>query len=137
MHLPLFLYRDDSPSRPLGNWLSIANCFIVSDPHDPILELTQKLLFQYWKDYDYAIHYFFFHMFFNMAAEAYIDEYRKMPFMSDQPHQKMSRAMYDDYSDERMRQLTSASDFHKMNHKIDRSRLTPSTILQHVIDSYQ
>ena len=132
----MFLYRDDSPSRPVSTWLSISSCLIVSDPHHPILELTQKLLFQYWKDYDYAVHYFFFHMFFNMAAGAYIDEYRKMPFMSDQPVNEMQHQMYDDYSDEKMKRLTSASDFHKMNHKIDTPRLTPASILQHVIDSY-
>lgn len=137
MHLPLFAFRDDTPQHPLSVWLSASSWFIVSDPRDPILELTQKLLFQYWKDYDYLIHYFLFHMFFRMAAGAYFERYNKIPFVSNQAPQRMQWEMYDEYSDEKMRQLTSASDFHKMNHKIDRNRLTPSTILQHVIDSYQ
>ena len=135
MHLPLFLYRDDSPQRHLASWLSIASCLIVSDPHDSILELTQDLLFQYWKDYDCLKHYFLFHMFFNMAARAYIDEYNKMPFISAYPVDEMQRQMYDEYSDEKMRYFKVISDFHKMNHKIDTTRLIPSSILQHVIDS--
>lgn len=72
-------------------------------------------------------------MFFNMAAGVYIDKYNKMSFMSAQPVDEMQREMYDDYSYENMKRLTSASDFHKMNHKIDTARLTPSSILQHVI----
>ena len=137
MHLPLFAFRDDTPSRPLSTLWPAENWFIVSYPHNPILELTQKLQFQYWKDYDYLIHYFIFYMFFRMAAEAYLDEYNKIPFVSSQPSFAMRNNMYDDYSEKRMKKFEEACDFHKLNHKIDTSRQTPSSILQHVIDSYK
>lgn len=137
MHLPLFVYRGDSPLHPLQPTIPISSWFIVSDPHNPILELTQKLQFKYWEDYDYVIHYFFFHMLFRMAARVYIDEYSKIPFMSNNPPHAMQRAMYDDYSDESMKYLAGVSDFHKMTYKLDPCNMpSERSIYQHVIDSY-
>ena len=50
---------------------------------------------------------------------------------------KWGKAAYDDYSDEKMKYFAGLSDLHKMSYKFDSERLTPSSILQHVIDSYK
>ena len=130
MRLPLFVYQTKSYSCVASSW------FIVSDAHNPIITLTRDLLFQYWKDYDYLIHYFLFHMFFKMATEAYPDKWSKVPYFSNRPPHEMQHSMYDDYSDDRMKYFAGISDFHKLTY-VRPEKLTPSSILQHVIDSYR
>ena len=98
--------------------------------------LTRDLMFRYWKDYDYLMHYFLFHMFFKMATEAFADEWSKVPVFSNQlPHQMQFR-MYEDYSDEKMKYFAGISDFHKMTYKIDPDRVpSASSIYQHIAES--
>ena len=131
MHLPLFVFQWDSPIFAASSW------FMVSSPHNRIITLTRDLLFEYWKNYDYIMHYFLLHMFMNMAAEAYKSEWEKMPVMSNQPPFHMGDARYDDYSEERMRYFESISDFHKVSYKL-KDGIPPSStsIYQHIIDTY-
>lgn len=131
MSLPLFVFKGDLFATPLSNW------FIVSDPHNPIIEMTRDLLFTYWKEHDRAIDYFMFHMFFRMSSEAYSDEYSKMPYMSNQPPKEMVRSRYNDYTEEKMKHFVEVSDFHKMTYKHEYGAPpSPSSIYQHILDSY-
>ena len=129
--LPLFVFQMKSFTCIASNWL------IASDADNPVITLTRDLLFDYWKNHDYPIHYFLFHMFFKMSAEAYPDEWQKVPYVSNGPPHEMQHFMYYDYSEERMKYFEGISDFHKLTYKFDSERLTPSSILQHVIDSYK
>ena len=138
MHLPFFAFHCDILPLLPETWQAASNWFIVSDPHDPMLELTQKLLFKYWKDHDYAVNYFIFYMFFKMATDTYPDEWKKVPFISNWPLHEIRKQMWNDYSDEKMKYFEGISDFHKMTHKlVPPGQLPPSSIIQHVIDSYR
>ena len=126
--MPLFVFRENKFASASSSW------FIVSAPHDPIITLTRDLLFQYWLDYDYLMHYFLFHMFLKMATEVFPEEWSAVPFFSNIGPHKMQRSMYKDYTEERMKYFASISDFHKLTYK---SRIpSPSSIFQHVIDTY-
>ena len=131
MHLPLFVFKWDSPIFAASSW------FMVSYSHDKIITLTRDLLFEYWKSHDYVMHYFLIHMFLKMAANAYPDEWEKMPAMSNQPPFHMGDARYDDYSEDRMKYFESISDFHKLTYKFkDGIPPSQSSIFQHIIDTY-
>ena len=131
MHLPLFVFKWDSPIFAASSW------FMVSYSHDKIITLTRDLLFEYWKSYDYVMHYFLIHMFLKMAANAYPEEWEKMPAMSNQPPFHMGDARYDDYSEDRMKYFESISDFHKLTYKFkDGIPPSQSSIFQHIIDTY-
>lgn len=128
MHLPLFVYKWDSPVFAASSW------FMVSYPHNPVITLTRDLLFEYWKSYDYVVHYFLIHMFLKMSAQAYKDEWEKIPYLSNQPPFHMGDAMYDNYSEDKMKYFTDISDFHKSTYKLKQTP-SPSSIYQHIIDT--
>lgn len=131
MHFPLFVFKWDSTIFAAFSW------FMVSYSHYRIITLTRDLLFEYWKTYDYVMHYFLIHMFLKMAAEAYKDEWENIPYMSNQPPFHMGDARYDEYSPERMSYFESISDFHKISYKLkDGRQPSPTSIFQHVIDTY-
>lgn len=128
MDLPLFVFRENNFASIASSWL------IVSEAHDNIITLTRDLLFKYWQDYDYLIHYSLFHMLFKMSAEKFTDEWSKVPFLTDQPPHEMQWAMYDDYSEEKMKHFTDISDFHKLTYKLHHTP-SSSSIYQHIIDN--
>ncbi|MBQ3653015.1 MAG: hypothetical protein II954_01205, partial [Synergistaceae bacterium] len=147
MHLPLFVFRLGNFAENLRrfpktvsrlNYTAVvaSNWFITADAHNPILELTRDLHFEYWRTYDYCIYYGVFHMFFKMASEVFADEWSKVPvILSQLPHQMQFR-MYEDYSDEKMKYFAGISDFHKMTYKIDPDRVpSASSIYQHIAES--
>ncbi len=134
MQLPLFA---SNTSNLYPFYMVASSWFIVSEAHNPIITLTRDLLFEYWKSHNYLIHYFLFHMFFKMAAKKYPEEWSRVPYVDNAPWIEMGKAAYDDYSDEKMKYFAGLSDLHKMSYKFDSERLTPSSILQHVIDSYK
>ena len=83
------------------------------------MKFTRDLLFEYWKRYDYLLHYFLFHMFFKMATEAYKDLWEQVPYFSNLPPHEMQFLTNTDYSDNKMKYFSEISDFHKLSHKID------------------
>ena len=132
MHLPLFAFklRGEIPYTA-SSW------FMVSAPHDPIVELTRDMLFQYWEDYDCLKHYFLVHMFFTIAARTFREEWEHVPFLSNQLPFQMLDARFDEYTEERMKHFEGISDFHKLSYKPkDGVMPSVSSIFQHIIDQY-
>ena len=131
MHLPLFMYKWDSPLFAASSW------FMSARPRNKIIMLTRDLLFEYWKEHDEVMHYFLIHMFLKMAADTYHDEWEQMPTLSNQPPFHMGDAKFDDYSDEKMKYFAGISDFHKLTYKIDTEHApSPQSIYQHIINIY-
>ena len=129
MHLPLFVFRLFEFADVPSNW------FMVSDAHDPILTLVRDLHFEYWKKYDYMLHYYIFHMFFLMAAEKYYEEWSRVPFISDYVNHNLQRIMREDYSEERVKICAKACDFHKLTWKTEKEPPSPRSIYQHIANS--
>ncbi len=119
MQSPLFVYRNINlaPGTELPSVCS--NWFLAGDSHSPILMLTQKLLFQYWKEWDYALHYYIFHMFFTMATKRYPQEWSTMPAFNNHSPHMMGQELGEAYSDERWQQYLGISSFHKLNRYMD------------------
>ena len=106
------LDRKNSLSVVASNWLIYAN------KNNNIINLTKKLLYYYWKDYNYAINYNIFHIFFKLATEVYKDEWKNVPtFNNISPH-ILQFELNDDFQEIRFNEIKNMSDFHKLNWRI-------------------
>lgn len=80
-----FMYQKLKPALD-GNPLSVSNWFITSTTNNPILMMTKELLYEYWKGHNSAIHYFIFHMLFQLVIENFDDEWKKWYLLRAQRH---------------------------------------------------
>lgn len=74
-------------------------------------------------------------MFFKMSAEAYPDEWQKVPYFPNWPPLEMQYLMYEEYSDERLKYFAERSDFHKLTYRFAPDFMIPRCIIQSIIDS--
>ena len=121
MHLPFFFFRG-------GIHNGITNGFIVSAPGNPILIILRDVLFKYWRDYNYCIDRFMFHMFVGMISKEYPEMWDEIPFMKSGTLFRMLSLMYKDYSEDKekeINQLKELTDFHVFSYKIS-PELMPS-----------
>lgn len=110
---PLFFYSSymqEDASMAGSSWL------ISAVPGHPVICLTRDLLLWYWKNHDYLIHYFLFHLFFHMALEQYSDEWKRVPTYSNIPPHIMQKELFAPLDQRRFRQMATMSSFHKLTH---------------------
>lgn len=132
--LPLFVFKQVDLNQKGLQPIVASNWLIATEKNNEICLLTKKLLFEYWKKYNYAIDYFIFHFFFQMATEKYSESWEKVPcFNNINPH-IMQFELNNHYSEERWHQITTYSGFHKLNHHFDYNN--NNTIYSKIIDKY-
>lgn len=129
----LFMFQTLKPGLD-GHPTSISNWFITACTHHPLLELTQVLLYDYWKKYNYMIDYFIFHDFFQLAQEAYPEEWNKViPFCNSVPHILLLR-LFDKYDSTAWQALQEITPFHKLSYKFSQEEtLREGTYYAHLI----
>lgn len=114
----LFLFQNLKPGLD-GQATRISSWFITSRANNPILKLTRALLYEYWKNNSKLIDYFLFHDFFELAIEAYPEEWKKViPIENGMPHVLLLR-LFDVYDDELWTAIKSEIPFHKLTYKFD------------------
>lgn len=116
-NLPLFVYRNIDMLRRDVVPIVAENWLIYAQSNQKILLMTQKLLFEYWKNESSIVNYFFFHLFFSMAAEKYADDWKSVPVFSEVPPNIMGFELGEKYNESRWNQLLKMSDFHKLSYK--------------------
>lgn len=133
----LFLFQTLKPGLD-GHAAAISNWFITSCTAHPILELTQQLLYDYWKHHNSLVDYFIFHDFFQLAIEAFPEEWSKVvPFSNATPHILLLRLFepFDPQIWEGIRQMTP---FHKLTYKFSQEDAeTAGTYYRELIDPAQ
>lgn len=112
--------------------INLSNRFITSNKNNPILLTTRDLLYKYWKEKDYPINYFIFHMFFTMATKKYPKIWDKVPKYSNIPPHTMQYEFLEGYNKERFEQLKDISSVHKLNHKINRENLAKNSLFEYI-----
>ena len=123
------LDRKNSLSVVASNWLIYAN------KDNNIINLTKKLLYYYWKDYNYAINYNIFHIFFKLATEVYKDEWKNVPtFNNISPH-ILQFELNDDFQEIRFNEIKNMSDFHKLNWRIESEN--KNSFYNYIVDNYK
>lgn len=108
----IFVFRDltlQEIGLPISSWL-IASC-----PGNPILLLTQELLDDYWKNKNYAIDYFMFHILFGLAVERYPEDWEKMPAFSNRVPHLLSRELTRRFDEEHYALIKKMTPIHKLS----------------------
>lgn len=116
----LFLFQCLKPGLD-GHVISISSWFITSYTNHPILLMTRDLLYSYWAKYNYVKEYFIFHLFFQLAIEAYPDEWKSViPYSNSIPHILLLR-LFEKYNEEVWNEITRISPFHKLTYKFEKT----------------
>lgn len=114
----LFVYQCLKPGRD-GHDCVISSWLMTSCGNHPILMLTRELLYRYWEKYDYMKDYYLLHDFFQIAAETYPDEWKKVvPSDSSAPHILLLH-LFDRYDETWLRYIMDMTCFHKLSYKHD------------------
>ena len=129
----LFVFQNLKPGLN-GDSTSISNWFITSCVNNPILVLTQKLLYEYWHKNNKLIDYFIFHDFFQIAIECYPEEWKKVvPFSNSVPHILLLR-LFEEYDENIWRGVKEMTPFHKLTYKYTSEQAAKkNTYYKHII----
>ena len=114
----LFLFQDLKPGLD-GHCQRISNWMISACTNHPMLRLTRALLYEYWRKNNEVEDYFIFHGFFEMAIDAYPEEWSKVvPCSNAAPHILLLR-LFEPYSDEVWEAVKAMTPFHKLTYKFE------------------
>ena len=131
----LFVFKNINLDRRCGLSTVASNWLIYSAyPNNKILSLTKDLLYEYWKQYNYAINYNIFHILFTLSTQHYSNEWNNVPSMSNIPPHLLQFELCTPYSKERFDYFCAVSCFHKLNHRIYSS--DNSSFYQFLINEY-
>lgn len=112
----LFVYQILKPGLD-GHATCMSNWFISAGPENPILRLTLALLYDYWRGHDKLVDYFIFHHFFQIAAEAYPELWRRVvPCSSETPHMLLLR-LFEPFNQQVYDGILAQTCFHKLTYK--------------------
>lgn len=112
----LFVFQKLKPGAD-GHATVISSWFMTACTNHPILLLTRALLYEYWKKYNHLKDYFLLHDFFQLAIEAYPQEWAKVvPFSSSVPHILLLR-MFEPFDPLIWEALQAQTCFHKLSYK--------------------
>ena len=114
----LFVFQTLKPGAD-GQPTVISSWFMTACTHHPILELTRALLYKYWEKHKDLVDYFLIHDFFQLAIEAYPEQWAKvMPFSSGTPHILLLR-LFEPWDETIWNAVTEMTPFHKLSYKFD------------------
>jgi len=112
----LFLFQNLKPGTD-GQSTRISNWFITACTNHPLLMLTRDLLYEYWKKHNKLVDYFIFHDLFELAIEAYPEEWNAViPFPNSIPHILLLR-LFTPYDHDLWSALKDMTPFHKLSYK--------------------
>ncbi len=131
--LPLFMlsyyYFGFNPEiMELNNW------FIYSCTNNNMLCLLQKMLLEYWKDYDYTANYFIYHIFESIVNDYYKEEFEAIPIISHVPSHVLATYIYDRFDKKKYDLLLKSTGIHKLSTRFEKERLGKGTFYDVVIN---
>ena len=74
--------------------------------------MLRDMLFAYWKEFDFIIDYYIFHLFFSLLREAYPDEISSMPYGYAKRCLALVHHWGELFTEEKWERLTSQVCFH-------------------------
>lgn len=110
----LFLYRNgwmDQETLNFASWL------IYAKSNNPLLILTQQLLYTYWRHKNHLIHYFLLHMFLRIAGETLPEMVDQIPYYHHVDNHLLGKEMNKGFSEERFKDFATLTHFHKLSTK--------------------
>lgn len=124
-----FQYRKkaDVAYRGISNW------FISAGAGNKHLRVLQRMLYQYWRDYDCVVEYFVFHLFFGMIAERWPEEVMRMPYAYSVYSLYLEQRMSDRWDKAWYDELTRHTCFHKLNYRVNAEAITNDSSFHNVL----
>ena len=114
----LFFFQNLKPGLD-GHATCLSSWLMTACAHHPILELTRALLWEYWRTNKQLMHYFLLHFLFQLAIEAYPEEWSKVvPFSNSTPHILLLR-LFEPYDQTIWDAVKEMTPFHKLTYKFD------------------
>ena len=110
----LFQYYREGDARIRG----VSNWFISASSNQKTLLILKEMLYQYHNDYNCAVAYFIFHVFFMMIAKKLPEEVVKMPRVSNSFCFLLENHLGNRYDEAWMKHLTDRCSFHKLNGRL-------------------
>jgi len=104
-----------------GRIMLVDNWFILSKSNNKILRLVYDLLLRYWEKYDYAIDYFFAHIFFAIAFDHYPDVLKKMPYLCAHSCEYLGTILFEEYDETIFNAVAAQTDLFKLHFKFSKS----------------
>lgn len=133
-----FLFQTYKPGCD-GKRITISSWFIGSAKDNPVLELTQKLLFNYWKKKNYLMDYFLYHNFLQISLNYYDDILKAIPkYTNETPHFLLFK-LQDTYEEEVFKDILNQTFAHKLTYKLPESfnRNEKGTFYNYFIEEYK
>ncbi len=96
----------------------ISNWFVSASSNQKALLVLKEMLYQYHKDYNCAVAYFIFHIFFMMIAKKMPEEVKQMPRISNKYCFALENHLGESYDEDWMMALTTNCCFHKLNGRL-------------------
>ena len=128
MNNQLFFYKEAKTS--LSPYLC-SNWFILSGKNNIIMKNMQKILFDYWENYNFAINYFIYHILLRIVAEHFQKEWKRIPVYPNCMPLIMQAEFQEKYSEKRYKELMSISDLHKLTYKFN--KVQPGSFLEYIL----
>lgn len=134
-NIELFVYKQVDLDRKNPLSIVASSWLMYSNKNNNIINLTKKLLHEYWKNYNHIINYNLIHLFFTLSTEVYKDEWNKVPtFNNISPH-ILQFELNDDFEEVRFNQIRGMSDFHKLNWRIKSEN--KNSYYNYIVDNYK
>lgn len=134
INMPFFLFRNWKQQEMYPSECS--NWFIVSNKSNPVLMTVRDLLFQYWMEHDYCLHYFIYHFFFKMAVQRYADLWEKVPnYPNTGPHILQFESITE-FDVNRFSQICSLSNFHKLTKDLEEKDKSKYSYIKYILEIY-
>ena len=134
-NIELFVYKQVDLDRKNPLSIVASSWLMYSNKNNNIINLTTKLLHEYWKNYNHIINYNLIHLFFTLSTEVYKDEWNKVPtFNNISPH-ILQFELNDDFEEVRFNQIRGMSDFHKLNWRIKSEN--KNSYYNYIVDNYK
>lgn len=109
----LFLFQYTKPgSKSFGG---ISNWFISAHSNHPLLVSLRDMLYTYWRDYDCAIEYYIFHLFFAELRKVYPEAVSNMPYGYSRDSLVLMNHWREEFDQKKWDNLTSRVCFHKLS----------------------
>ena len=134
-NIELFVFKQVDLDRKNPLSIVASSWLMYSNKNNNIINLTKKLLHEYWKNYNHIINYNLIHLFFTLSTEVYKDEWNKVPtFNNISPH-ILQFELNDDFEEVRFNQIRGMSDFHKLNWRIKSEN--KNSYYNYIVDNYK
>lgn len=109
-----FMYRHSVPDDitiQFNNWL------IYSRPQNEVLVNIRDFLYEYWKKNNSVREYFMWHLFLTMIVNKNPNIFCKIPYVTDELTQTLSRILFYPYDACFWRELSAMTPVHKLSYK--------------------